>query len=439
LNLKSEASSKFEKGIDPNGVKPALDKAVRILIAMSPNSRISEVSENRILEFPFHQVSLTREKLNQYGNYPFDRIEVEEILKSLGIAIKGFEDEQWQLEIPRFKEDVTREEDVIEEILRIYGYNNLPYPKNLRSSLSYSKGITRTQFEHKIANLLVGKGYAEVITNSISQSRYYPNKPYVKLLNSMTSELDSMRAEIIPSILEVIEYNLNRDNKDINIFEFGHHYSQKDGNYAQSKALVLAATGNKSIANWSAPKGIPNDYFQIKSIVENLLASFNVRFTYSELQDDTLHYGIGVTSDGKSLGYLGSYKIDKSVFDIKQPVFVAELNFDMLYEIYNAQKIVYQEVSKFPQVRRDLAIVIDEAVNFSRIEEICTATLKTNLTGISLFDIFKDKSIGEGKKSYAFRLILENREKTMQDSDIEAFMAKLTAVLRKELNADIRS
>lgn len=438
IHLKSEASSKFEKGIDPNAVQGALDKAIRILATHCPSARFSNSSVNQTEKFPFHALDLRLEKLNQYGNLNFHPEKLEEILASLGIEIDGMREGVWTLKVPRFKEEVTREEDVIEEVLRIYGYDQIPYPKHLKSSLSFSKGMTRTKCEERIANHLVGQGYSELMTNSISQSKYYSEKPMVRLLNSMTSELDSLRAEIIPSILEVMEYNINRDNKDLNFYEFGTSYGYSENKYKETKTLVLAITGNKSQPSWSESKGIPNDYFELKSCLESLMELLNISYTYKDETHAHFHYGLSIYIGELYLGRMGSYKISKDLFEIKQNVYIAELDFEALFTHISAQRIQYQEVSKFPQVRRDLALLVEDNTAFASIESICKKSLKSKLKRVALFDVFKDKSLGENMKSYAIRLILENREKTLEEREIDEMMSKLVKNLKAELNAEIR-
>ena len=439
IHLKSEASSKFEKGVDPNSVLEALKKAVSILNTIQPGASYSEILENQKEEFPFHEVSLRREKLNIYGNLSFEPSVVENILTALGIETISSDSLGWKLRIPRFKEEVTREEDVIEEVLRIYGYDLLPYPKHLKSSLSFSNGISRNKFEEKISNLLVGKGFSEIMTNSISQSRYYSDQSYVKLLNSMTAELDSLRTDVVPSILEVIDYNVKRDAKDLKIYEFGTKYAYSGGKYKETKSIVLAITGNHIQPNWSEVKGRANDYFMLKKTFEEMMEMLNLPYTYRESNHPTMNYGLAIFSGELELGYFGHYKVSKDLFDLKQPTFIGELNFEVLYQLSAKQRIQYQEVSKYPQVRRDLALLLDQNVKFSTVEEICMSTLKSNLVKVMLFDVFKDKSIGEDKKSYAIRLILENREKTLEEKEIESLMSKLIKNLTTELKAEIRS
>lgn len=439
LSLKTEASSKFEKGINPNGIEQALDKARKILFSVDSEAIFSDIQSVSNQDFPNHEVALSDEKLRLYTQIPIEKSEIERILQSLGIEIISHTDGLWRLSVPRYKEDVTRAEDVIEEILRIYGYHQVPYPKYLKSSLSFSNGITRSDLEEKIANIFVGEGFAEIMTNSISQSRYYDTIPYVKLLNSMTSELDSMRATIAPGVMEVVEYNINRDQKDLRLFEIGNIYGQVEGKYTQTKKLILAVTGLSEQASWRNSKGLPNDYYQLKSMVEKLMSQLGIAIQYQEADSQELSYGLDIYLGKDRLGFLGLYKTDERYFDIKQEVYVAEFDYEMLYQHILQQQIRYEEISKYPQVRRDLALVVEEGVKFDQIEKVCKEAISANLKSVGLFDVFRGKALGDNKKSYAIRLTLEDKEKTMQDKDIESKMNRLVKRLTQDLGAEIRS
>jgi phenylalanyl-tRNA synthetase beta chain len=440
LSLRTEAAVKFEKGIDPNGTEYAIRKAQSIILSIDKSAIAGELIMPVNKEFAPWEVTLTRVKLDLYANMSIEKEKVDFILTALGIVISQSNQETWSLSVPRFKEDVRREEDVIEEVLRIYGYNLLPYPKFLRSNLSFSKGLTTTQLESHISNLLNGNGYQEIITNSISQSRYYKLSEPIKLLNSMTSELDCMRSSMLPGFLEVIEHNLNRDQKDLALFEIGNEYFQdKSGVYRQRKKLVLAVTGMHMSPNWQIPKGQPNDYFQLKSVIEKLIKDLKLDVLYAEAQDPNYNYGLQISLGQKKIGILGEFIIDKKMFDVKQKVFVAELDFDIIYKSKLNEKILFQEITKFPAVKRDLAMVINQSVPFERLESIAKKTLAKSLDQVTLFDIFKDKSLGESKKSYAIRLQLSNKEKTLSDKEIDSMIQKLIGVYQKELNAEIRS
>lgn len=440
LQLRSEAAIKFEKGIDPNGTEFAIEKAKNIILSLSTSAKAGPITMVSKKEFPFWKVDLTRAKLDLYANTSIEKEKVDFILQNLGIEIEKSDDKCWSLSIPRFKEDVKREEDVIEEILRIYGFNLLPYPKYLKSNLSFSEGLSVSQLEDSLSNLLVGNGFQEIWTNSISQSKYYTETTPIRLLNSMTSELDCMRSSMIPGFLEVLEYNLNRDQKDLSLYEFGTEYfMDKSGKYRQRKRLVLCCTGLLHSANWQDVKGRPNDYYQMKSSVEKMFADLKMEIGYKETANPSFSYGLTLTLGQKEIGYLGELKWDKKLFDIKQRVYFADLDFDYIHQWKSKEKIQYKEVSKFPIVKRDLALILDENTRYDQIEALTKKSLGKVLTQMTLFDIFKDKSLGEGKKSYAVRYFLNNPDKTLLDKEIDNLMQKLISSYQKELSAEIRS
>lgn len=440
LQLRSEAAIKFEKGVDPNGTEYALEKAKSIILTVSKNATAGSLAMVAKSDFPFWIVSLTRAKLDMYANMSIDKAKVDFILSALGIDIVGSDDYIWTLRVPRYKEDVKREEDVIEEVLRIYGYNLLPYPKFLKSNLSFSEGLSSSQLEENISGLLTGSGFQEILTNSISQSNYFPDTTPIRLLNSMTSELDCMRASMIPGFLEVIEYNMNRDQKNLALYEFGNEYfTDKSGNFRQRKRLVMACTGMTDSPNWQLPKGRINDYFQLKAAIEKLLQHLKIEVIYKETDNSDYLYGLALLIGQKEVGYLGELKWDKKMFDVKQRVYFAELDLDYIFQVLAKGKIQYSEVSKFPAVRRDLALVLDQHIRFDQVELIAKKSLGKTLTKMVLFDVFKDESLGQDKKSYAVRFFLTNSEKTLSDKEIEGMIQKLMTSYQKELTAEIRS
>jgi len=440
LQLRSEAAVKFEKGIDPNGMEYALGKARDIILSISSGAVSGDIGVYVSSKFPDWEVLLTRAKLDVYANASIEKSEVDFILTALGIKIESSDDNTWNLCVPRYKEDVKREEDVIEEILRIYGYNRLPYPKFLRSNLSFTEKLSASQLEENLSNFLSGNGCQEIMTNSISQSRYYGHTSPIRLLNSMTSELDCMRPSIIPGFLEVIAYNLNRDQKDLMLYEFGSEYFLgKAGIYIQTKKLVIACTGMKETPNWQVPKGQPNDYFQLKSIVERMFVDLKLDILYKESVNPDYVYGLSIWIGQKEVGYLGELTWDKKLFSIKQKIYMARLDFDAILQFKVKEKIQYKEVPKFPVVRRDLALVLNSKIRFDQLESIAQKSIGNSLSHISLFDIFHDKSLGEGKKSYAVRFFLSNPDKTLSDKEIDGLMNRLINGYQKELSAEIRS
>lgn len=438
IGFKSEAAMKYEKGVDPNQTDFVLQKSMSLVTELSGAKIASEIIKTVQTTFDFWNVTMSKPKLDMYAGRKLDLNTVDKIILGLGIEILSFENETWTLAVPRFKEDVTRDVDVIEEILRISGYDNVPYPKFLKSNLTYSGQKTINEFEDSIANFLVGSGYSEIMTNSISQSKYYTNPDKIQLLNSMTADLDCLRTSMIPGFLEVIQHNINRGNKEISFFEIGSEYIKVD-QYQQNKKLVFALSGLKSIPNWQNIKGVESDYIQLKNSVEKLISKYSNQAIFLQEENEDYNYITSINIQNKKIGTLG--ELDKKVlkkFDIKQAVFIAEIDINVLFEISKNLKIRFKEISKYPSVKRDLALIVSNDITYQQIETIAKKQLKENLVSIGLFDIFKDVKLGVDKKSYAIRLTLQNIEKTMSDTEIDDMVNGLLKKLNKELQAELR-
>jgi phenylalanyl-tRNA synthetase beta chain len=385
--------------------------------------------------FQPYKVVLTKTRLDMYAGRKMNADEVSAILKNLEIEIEGYENEIWSLKVPLFKFDVNREEDVIEEVLRITGYDAVPYPKHLKSNIIFTDKISRHRLEEHIGASLQGDGFNEIMTNSISQSKYYEHP--IMLLNSMTSELDCMRTHLLPGFLEVAQYNINRDSKDIKFYEFGNVYFNSQS-YSQSKVLGILISGNHQATTWLQPKGDTTSYFHIKSTVESILNRFIENIKFEDLEIKFFNYGSKILFKKNEIGQMGEVSNEmKKSFDIKQDLFFAQINIDALYELVANKKITYTEISKFPVVKRDLALIVDEAVAFSALEQVCKKELREVLLDVSLFDVFKDAAF-EGKKQYAIRLSMQDKQKTMEDADIEKYINKVLESLKKEVGATLR-
>lgn len=439
IEFKSEAAMKYEKGVDPNQTLDVITKSMNAIATISGAKKASDIIKTELETYDYWNVTMSKTKLDMYAGRKLEDPYVSKILEGLGIKILQFQEATWTLSVPRYKEDVTRDVDVIEEILRISGYDNVPYPSFLKSNLTYTGQLTMNEFENKISNLLVGKGFSEIMTNSISQSKYYSHPDRITLLNSMTAELDCLRTSLIPGFLEVIQHNVNRGNKDVAFFEIGSEYFKKE-TYSQSKKLTIALSGLVETQNWQHTKGVESSYFKLKGVVESLLARYTQNVTYVSSKNEEYSYIASLQVHNKNIGTIGelSKKVLKS-FDIKQDVFVVELDMNVLYELQLQSKMRFKEISKFPSVKRDLALVIDEAVSYSQIEMICKKQLKESLSQIQLFDIFKDAKLGENKKSYAIRLTIQNKEKTMSDVEIDELIQGVLKKLNQELKAELRA
>ncbi len=369
---------------------------------------------------------------------------VKQILAKLEIKIKGETADTLQLEIPPFKVDVTREADVIEEVLRIYGFNNVPFPDTLRFSLSSNQGVDKELVQNTVANYLAANGFHEIMVNSITNSQYMEQNgladDMVRLLNSLNMGLDSMRTSTIFGGLEGIGHNINRRNLDVRFFEFGKTYHKTaDGNYQEPEHLSLFITGQSTGESWKG-KQQPSDFFLLKSQVEHVCSRLGESgFEVEYAQNPLLEYGLQYRAGQKILATYGlvSKKLLKQ-FDIKQDVYFADLNWTQLLRRLNGRKVQYKEVSKFPGVRRDLALLLDKAVSYAEIEKIALREVKKTLKSVNLFDRYEDAKLGAGKKSYAVSFEFQDEERTLTDKDVEKLVSRLVESYKKELGAEIR-
>ncbi|HYV93188.1 MAG TPA: phenylalanine--tRNA ligase subunit beta [Chitinophagales bacterium] len=442
--LRTDAAIRFEKGTDPNNTVFALKRA-SVLICETCGGKISSGIVD-VYPMPVKEkiILLPWEKLNRVAGIEIQKDDARNILQALQFKILSEDPEQITVAAPTFKTDVTMAEDVIEEIIRINGIEKIPMPDAVRSSLSYSTDDKHEELQNVISETLVGFGFREMINNSVTNSKfheeYFPDTKdeVVKLLSFSNAGLDSMRASMIFPALEVISYNHNRKMTDLKLFEFGKTYRKKEDRYDESSHLILLATGNKFSESWQA-KEQPVDFYFLKGVVENILRRGGIR-RYASAAISNSIWQTGLTySLGKSpLVNLGkaSSKIISS-FDIKKEVWYADFDFDALAK-FCRNSTTYAEPSKFPAVRRDLALVLDQKISFLEIESLAYNTSRGLLKEVNLFDVYQDEKIGADKKSYAVSFTFEDSEKTLTDKEVESNMEKLIRTFEKELGASIR-
>jgi phenylalanyl-tRNA synthetase beta chain len=442
-NLRTDAAMHFEKICDINITVEALKRAASLICEICGgeiSSNIIDIYPNPVKGYP---VTISLSRINKLAGAEIPAATVKNILTKLGIAIEKEEGDSLQLLVPTFKADVKREADVLEEILRIYGYNSIPMPKSLHSSLSFSPKVDNIKLENIAANLLTGVGFNEISTNSISQSKFEQDeklkKQQILLLNSQTAELDSLRTSMIYSGLEVIAHNQNRKNADLRLYEIGKTYHKTDSGYIQKQHLTLFLTGTDAEENW-LEKGKKYSFYHLKSYVDSLLTRFGIhQHTSAIIESSPFVFAARLSTEGKELATFG--QIDKTIlkaFDIKQDVFYADIDWDYLNERSQFTKIEFQQLPKFPSVRRDLALVVDSALTFDQIENIAQMEGRKLLQAVSLFDVYKGDKIEQGKKSYAVSFTFLDPEKTLTDQDIDKVMSKLMKKLESELGAVVR-
>ncbi len=453
--LSTDASFRFERGTDPNGTIYALKRAALLIKEVAGgeiSSEIVDIYPNPVADF---QVDVTFTNIRRLIGVDLGKEKIKQILDALEIRIEAETETSLSLLVPPYRVDVKREVDVIEEILRIYGYNNIALPTQVNSSLQYSVKPNPTKLRNLIAEMLTAQGFNEIWSNSLTKSSYYENNPVhpidssVKLFNPLSNDLGSMRQTLLYGGLESIAHNANRKNPDLRLYEFGNCYffngsSLKENplrNYREEEHLSLFVTGEKEIANW-ANAAVKTTFFLLKSYVENVLKrmGFDILNLKTEgFSNESIPEGIQYLINGKKLVAFGvvSGKTLKA-FSIDNPVYFADFFMDVLFIELKNNKVVFAELPKYPEVRRDLALLLDKSVQYNQLRDWAFRSEKKLLQSVDLFDVYEGKGVPEGKKSYAISYILRDDEKTLNDKQIEKIMQKLVSTYERELGAQLR-
>ncbi|MGO4877318.1 phenylalanine--tRNA ligase subunit beta [Pedobacter psychrotolerans] len=438
--LKTDASFRFERGTDPEITVTALKYAailIKELAGGEISSSVSDIYPEPIRPFEF-EVSYTN--INQLIGAQIPAAEIKHIITALGITATSTSDDTLALRVPSFKVDVTRECDITEEVLRIYGYNNIEIPSKVNASLSYSVKPEKENTQNVIADILTANGYAEIMCNSLTKSAYskQPDEA-VFILNPLSSDLNVMRQELLMPALESVAYNQNRKNADVKFYEFGKTYHLINERYVERQRLLLLISGAKQSEQWNH-HAKPATFYNLKAAVDGIISRLGI----SGYQTDTLNdvhfaYGIKYFRGDKAIVSFGAAtKADRKLADVHAEVFYADFDWAAILDIVKKNKIVNKELSKYPQVRRDLSLLIDQAVTFDTLKGIAFKTDKKLIKEVGVFDVYVGDKLPEGKKSYALNFILQDEEQTLTDKQIESTMQKLIANLTQQAGAEIR-
>jgi phenylalanyl-tRNA synthetase beta chain len=442
LNLRTEAAMHFEKGTDPNATINALKRAIELILEVAGG----EVNGGWVDIYPTpiqpKQIKISYKNIDRLIGKKLDRNTIISILNSLEIETQDIDETGFTAIVPTFKTEVTREADIIEEILRIYGFDLVDIPTDVHASLSYRLPTDKQKIESKTAELLVSNGFYEIMTNPISQSTFYAtNDPsLVKLQNSMTAALDSMRQTLLFGGLESIAYNLNRKNNKLRLFEFGAIYRvDENEKYTQQQQLVLFLAGWFQEKNWQT-EAVKSSFFHLKSYTEKVLAAVGIHnCAVTESVENHAQYALALNYRNKKIASICAVnkKITKQ-FDIKEEVYFAVIDWEAVLHLKTTQKVKYKPVSKFPSIKRDLALVVNENIPYESIKTTAKKELKSQLLSLQLFDLYKGDKIAAEKKSMAITFTIGDEQKTLTDSEIEKMMSKLIGSLEKEHGAEIR-
>ena len=442
--ISTDASFRFERGIDPTITEYALKRAANLIIELAGGEITSDISDFYPKKMEDYSVVLNYNKAAKIIGEELPKETIKKILASLDIKINSVSDVGLGLTIPNYRVDVQRDVDVIEEILRVYGYNNISFSKKLNASVTNSPRNEDYKMQNTVGSLLTGLGFNEMMANSLTSPDYFKLSADLKeefnitMLNPLSRDLSSMRQSLLFSGLEALSYNINRRSSDLKFYEFGKTYHKMPSGYEEPKHLSLFVTGDATAESWTNPQKV-SDFFLFKGYITLVLSRFGLdkiqtEPTTSDIFAEGLSYSMGPT---KLVDFGTVKKSIAKAFDIKQEVFYADFNWDAVLKLVGS-KIKFTDIPKYPEVRRDLALLVDESVQFDSIYNIARQTEKSLLKKIDLFDVYQGANLPEGKKSYAVGFTIQDATKTLTDVQIDKIMSKLQKNFETELNAVLR-
>ena len=455
--LKTDASFRYERGIDPTATMTAARRAALLIQELAGATVVGAPQEVCAQPFERVQVVLDYARMNGLIGKELPAETYRSILQDLDFEILSADPAGCTVAVPAYRVDVTRECDVVEEVLRIYGYNNVELPVSMKASINPSVHPDPEKVRKTVSDLLVDRGFIEIMNNSLTKAEYYdkcktyPSEKLVPIVNPLSSDLNVMRQTLIFNALEVVARNINHQNSNLRLFEIGNCYSycpKEDAvdpkaelkSYREEMRLCMVVTG-PGAKSWRNELGAGN-YFALKGYLELLLRRFKADLYDMEMDaapSDLFAEGLTYKLGGKRLAVAGTVARPLlKAFDIKQPVFVAEIDWPVFFELVKRDKIKYKELPRFPEVRRDLALLLDESVSFADVRKAAFQTVRGILRQVSLFDVYRGPKILSDKKQYAISFVLQDEEKTLTDEAVEATMNKLLKTFESKFGATLR-
>jgi len=442
-NLRTDAATRFEKGTDISNTVTVLKRAASMIKEICGGEIASEIIDVYPQPKEKIQVGLKYAYLKKLSGKSYQPFAVKNILTGLGFEIISDTSDEIKVAVPYHKTDISIPADLVEEVLRIDGLDNVAIPESITISPAVEKNYLAETYREKVAGYLVGLGFNEIMTNSITNSAYFSDdelKTTVKMLNNLSADLNVLRPSMLETGLESIAYNLNRKNNNLRFFEFGKTYSTSaPGKYIETEHLCLYLTGNTHENSWRN-KGQKADFYLLKGISANILQLLGASLpVFKPLQHAKFESGLEGNTGKQNVLQLGI--VSKKMlnrFDIKQPVMFAVFNWEIVIEQKDADKTIFREIPKFPSVQRDLAIVVPRQLPYETVEQTVKKIKLDKLRDIRLFDIFESEKIGEDKKSMAISFTFSDEEKTLTDKEIDSFMTRIINTFEKDLEADVR-
>lgn len=443
--LNTDASFRFERGIDPNITKYALKRAALLITEIAGGKITSDLIDEYPNKIEDSQVFLSFDKTNKLIGQEIPKETIKSILSALEIKVNNITETGLGLTIPAYRNDVQREVDVIEEILRVYGYNNIGITNKLNASISNTSKFENHKIENIVANQLVGQGFYEIMTNSLTTDKYNSISEQldpdnnVKILNPLSTDLSIMRQSLIFSGLETLAFNINRQQSDLKLFEFGKTYHYFDDQKEEFNHLSILITGSKTEKRWNSKK-TEVGYFYLKGLVTGIFDRLGIKkFKSLPLSNDIFSEGQQLSVGKHSLVEFGSLKTNAlNPFGISQNVFCANFNWNNLLKVINQNTIKFKDISKYPEVKRDLSLLIDEDITFEKLYKLAKQSENNYLKDINLFDVYRGDKLENGKKSYSISFTLQDNKQTLKDSQIDKIMSKIQKRFESELGAELR-
>ncbi len=441
--LRTDAATRFEKGVDISNTVNVLKRAALMIKDIAGGEIASDIIDSYPDPKNKTEVAIKYHYLKKLSGKNYHGDTIKNILTGLGFEIikEGLDD--IRVAVPFSKTDISIPADIVEEIMRIDGLDNIEIPSLISMSPSVETLAHEAAYKEKTAAYLLGAGFNEIFTNSITNAAYYTEdvlQSTVKMINSLSADLNVMRPQMMETGLESIAYNLNRRNSDLQFFEFGKTYSTTAiGKYEEQQHISIYITGKKNADGWKG-KADKTDFYFAKGICEKIMALLGIKITaYTIEADNKLDNRVQAKVKNETIAVIGT--VNKNIlecFDIKQPVLFVDIDWDKVVALSKAYKISYTEIPKFPAVQRDLAIVVDKTLKYEQVEKVTLSARLNKLTSIKLFDVFESEKLGANKKSMAVSFTFLDEEKTMNDKDIDGMMSRIIGCYEKELNAEIR-
>ena len=444
-NLRTDAAMRFEKGIDPDLTVKALARAYEMLSKYAGGKLASDLIDIKNREIKEHEISLDLQYVNRLTGHVIDPEKVQVIFESLGISVISKNGHQWQLDVPTYKTDVTRPADLVEELLRIYGFNRIPFADHFRPTIADHPTGNSHEIKGKVADYLTSIGFSENSSLSFSHSELLKKadnergKDWAMPENPISSEMDVMRPEMLGSALQNIAFNHNRSNTDLKLFEFGRTYHKNGGEYSEKHHLTLSFTGLNSPESWENEKR-ETGFFDLKTAVQNILRTLGLgNAAFEELTEPPFQFGQKLKLNQKTAAYFGKILPETcKVYGVKKQVWFADFDWKYIEKCANRASVVFKEIPKFPSIRRDLALITDRSVPYTKIEGIARKIGGKLLNDVHLFDIYEDKKLGDQKISYAISFVFQDSEKTLTDKNIDKIMSKMIKEFEHILNITLR-